>query len=83
MKDVIMLRRYVACLTWKEEGLPLLTNHATRKATEVFLGSPILNIPDVAESRDVLLDMTSEEAVILKFVTTNSLALLVIQDIVC
>lgn len=67
IRDEIMLRRYVA-FAWKNLGSPpLLTN--TRTANENFLGSPILNIPDIAESKDEILEMSSEEAIIIKFVT--------------
>ena len=42
----------------------------TRTADEEFLGSPILNIPDIAKSEDIMLDIppSSAEAIILKFV---------------
>jgi hypothetical protein len=65
MRDEFMLRRYSA-LVRKRGGSPWLTS--TRTANENFLALPILNIPDIAESEDVMLEMSSEEAIILKFV---------------
>ncbi|KAK1825689.1 SNF2 family N-terminal domain-containing protein [Podospora conica] len=38
-----------------------------RTADESFLGSPILNIPDIAECEDVMLERSSEEATILDY----------------